>query len=338
MPLDPARQGEFGFIRALARRAGRAGRRWPLGIGDDAAILAPRSGYELAVTLDALHEDVHFRLATTDARSLGHKALVVNLSDLAAMGARPLGFVLGLGLPPELEPRVLEGFAGGLLAAARASSCPLVGGDTTRAARLAIAITAIGEVPRGCALRRSGARPGDHLFVTGTLGAAALGLRELECAAPLSGLSARAVARQRRPRARLREGTRLRESGLASAAIDVSDGLVQDLGHLLERSGVGAELWLERLPTERGFARVCATRGLDPTLLAASGGEDYELLFCASRAPSAAALAKKLGCRVTEIGRITRARRLVTLREGEPVELSASGFDHFKTVAARSEK
>ncbi len=338
MALDPTRLGEFGFIRALARRAGRPGSPWRIGIGDDAALLRPRAGHELVATLDALHEHVHFRLSTTEARSLGHKALAVNLSDLAAMGARPLGFLLALGLPRRADPAAVDGFVRGLLAEARAAGCPLVGGDTTRARDWSIAIQALGEVPTGRALLRSGARPGDRVFVTGTLGASALGLRELERGARLAGLAARCAARHRRPRARLREGMRLRGSGLASAAIDVSDGLVQDLSHVLEQSGVGAELWLERLPAEPGFARACAASGADPTLLAASGGEDYELLFCTREGINAPRLARRLGCRVTEIGRITRRRALITLRDGERLTLSTSGFDHFKALPAWSDK
>src|SRR5215813_2816296 len=163
--------GEFGLIEAIKRRAARTrSRAWRVGIGDDAAVLTPKRGEEIVVTADALVEDVHFRWKTADPRSLGHKALAVNLSDVGAMGARPLGFLLTLALPADAEPARLDGFFDGLLKLARASRCPLVGGDVVRSPVWSLGITALGAVARGRALLRSGARPGDRLFVTGELG------------------------------------------------------------------------------------------------------------------------------------------------------------------------
>ena len=329
--LDLRAVGEFGLIEALRRRA-RASPRWRVGIGDDAAVLRPRAGRELVLTCDALIEDVHFRWRSTSAPALARKALMVNLSDLSAMGAAPLGFLLALGLPARTRSERLDGFVTALLRAAADADCPLVGGDTVCAPVWTIAVTAVGELPRGRALRRGGARPGQRILVTGELGAAALGLALLERGRG-GGRAARPfVRRQLAPAPPWRAGVILRRAGLATAAIDVSDGLAQDLGHVLRASGVGADLELERLPLARGFARQCARHGLDPLQLALAGGEDYELLFCApARGPSAARLAARLGCRVTEIGRVRKGRGLALFRGGVRTSAPPEGFEHFKT-------
>ncbi len=343
--------GEFGLIEAIRTRAAAAARsargprnsrassEWRIAIGDDAAVLTPRRGEELVVTTDALVEDVHFRWRTTDPRSLGHKALAVNLSDVGAMGARPLGFLLTLGLPADVDGKRLDGFFAGLLALARASHCPLVGGDITRSKQLTASITALGAVARGRALLRSGARAGDRLFVTGELGGAAAGLRLLERGRVRSAAERALARRQIAPRPPFAVGARLVRLRLARAAIDVSDGLAQDLGHLAHESGVGARIELERLPLARGLTRAAAKLGVDPLELALAGGEDYELLFAApARAPSAAVLSRRLQCRVTEIGVVTAQHRLVFTRSGREVEPSARGFEHFKALRTGSEK
>jgi thiamine-monophosphate kinase len=337
--MNLAELGEFGLIEAIRRRARMSHSAWRVSIGDDAAVLTPPRGQELVLTTDAVVEGVHFRWRTTDPRSLGHKALAVNLSDVGAMGARPLGFLLTLALPRGIDGSRLDGFFAGLFALARASHCPLVGGDITRARDFAATITAIGAVPRGRALLRSGARPGDRLFVTGSLGGAAAGLALLE-RGRVTSASERALARRQiAPRPPFSVGGRLVRLRLAHAAIDVSDGLAQDLGHVLDESGVGARLELERLPLAPGLTRAAARLGLDPLSLALSGGEDYELLFAAPpRAPSAAVLGRRLQCRVTEIGVVTRQHRLVLLRAGRPVERKLSGFQHFKGHSRGSEK
>ena len=313
--------GEFGLIEAIRRRAGRSHPQWRVAIGDDAAVLTPRAGEELVLTTDAVVEDVHFRWRTSDPRSVGHKALAVNLSDVGAMGARPVGFLLTLGLSVHVTGAQLDGFFDGLLALARASHCPLVGGDVTRAREFVANITAIGAVPRGRALLRSGARPGDRVFVTGALGGAAAGLRR----------SAGAALRRRQnaPRPPWWAGERLVRLGVARAAIDVSDGLAQDLGHVLRASRVGARIEAERLPVARGAT-------LEDAL---AGGEDYELLFTAVKsAPGAAVLARRLGCRVSEIGLITARPGLVITRSGRPVQMGTRGFQHFKASPKGSEK
>jgi thiamine-monophosphate kinase len=340
--VNPRELGEFGLIDAIRRRAAaRDGShsQWRVAIGDDAAVLTPKSGEELVFTTDAVVENVHFRWRTTDARSLGHKALAVNLSDVGAMGARPLGFLLTLGLPRNVDGKRLDEFFSGLLALARASHCPLVGGDITRSRELVVSVTAVGAVTRGRALLRSGARAGDRLFVTGQLGGAAAGLALLEGPGVRSAAERALARRQIAPRPPFGVGARLVRLRLSRAAIDVSDGLAQDLGHLLRESRVGARVELERLPLARGLARAAARLGVDPVELALAGGEDYELLFTAPRrAPSAAVLSRRLQCRVTEIGVVTRQHRLVLTRSGRAVELRARGFEHFKAPPRASEK
>ncbi len=337
--IDLEALGELGLIDALRRRAGEPGGAWVRAIGDDAAVLRPRPGTDLIWTVDALVEDVHFRWQTTDARSLGHKALLVNLSDLNAMGARPLGFLLTLALPGDSDPERVDGFLRGLLAEARSSSCPLVGGDTVSAPIWSLSVSALGAVPRGRALRRGGARPGDRIMVTGTLGGAALGLELLEAGRATRAEARRYARRHLRPRPPLGAGPLLARAGLATAAVDLSDGLARDLSHVLRESGVGAEIWLESLPLPRGFRGLCGELGLDAESLALAGGEDYELLFTVpARAPQASVLAKRLGCRLTEVGFVGRGRDLRFSRRGEQVRGEFSSYEHFKTRGKRSEQ
>lgn len=339
MRLDLA-AGEFGLIGAIRRAArGAGGAGWRVGIGDDAAILRAPAGRELVATVDALIEDVHFRWSTTDARSLGHKTLAVNLSDLGAMGARPAGCLLVLGVPRgERGPR-LAGFFGGLLGLARASRCPLVGGDTVSAPVWTLSLTALGTVARGRALLRSGARPGDRIFVTGALGAAALGLALLEAGRGARAASRAFARRQLAPDPPWRLGAALAARRDVTAAIDVSDGLLQDLGHVARESGVAAEVELERVPRARGLDAGARALGLDPDRLVLAGGEDYELLFCARpSAPSAAALSRRYGVRVSEIGSVRRGRGVRLLARGIPQQIPGHGWDHFKPVSVGAEK
>ena len=309
--------GEFKLIERIARAAARAGagRSVVLGIGDDAALLRARAGEDFVVTTDAFVEDVHFRWRSEAPRSVGRRALVANLSDLAAMGARPLGFTFALAAPGTLPVRRLDGVLAGLLHEGRAHGCPLVGGNVTRARETSLSITALGAVARGRALRRDAARAGDRLFVTGTLGGAALAVARAE----------RGRGRQRRVATpRLAAGRALARVAAVGACIDVSDGLAADLAHLL-RDRLRAELDPSRLPRPRGFDAACAREGLDPEALLLGGGEDYELLFSLRPAgPGQAALARRLGVAVTEIGRLRgRARG----RSGRGVE--PTGWRHF---------
>ena len=294
--------GEFALIERIERAARRAGGRAAagvrIGIGDDAAVLRARPGEEFVLTTDALVENVHFRWRTQSPRTLGRRALVANLSDLAAMGARPLGVTLALAAPGGLPVRVLDELLAGLLREARTHRCPLVGGNLSAARETSLTLAAAGAVERGRALTRRGARPGDRIFVTGTLGAAALELARAE----------RGLGRVRRvAEPRLRAGRALVRLPGVGACIDVSDGLEADLAHLLGR-GLGAELETGRVPRPARFAAACARLGLDPERLALGGGEDYELLFTLRPSgPSAAVLERRLGVRTTQIGRVVRA-------------------------------
>ncbi len=301
-----------------------------LGGGDDCALLVPTPGMQLAVSTDLLVEGRHF-LSTVAPERLGHKALAVNLSDLAACGAAPLAFTLSLSLP-RAEAAFLAPFARGLLALAEQQGIELVGGDTT-AGPLTVGITVIGQVPPGQALLRSGARAGDELWVSGCLGDARLALEVFRGRVDLAGEAFAAVrVAMEQPQPRVALGQALR--GVASAAIDLSDGLLGDLAHVLRRSGVGATLWLDALP--RSAALAAQPDAVQRECLLA-GGDDYELLFCAPAAQAdqvrAAGLAS--GTPVTRIGRIEPAAdglRVFSEAHGrEPLDLSGlSGFDHFK--------
>ena len=306
--------GELGLIariERLAREQPRS-RSVVLGIGDDAALLRARAGEDVVVTTDALVEGVHFRLDQETARVAGRRALAANLSDLAAMGARPLGFVLALAAPPSASLAAVLGIVRGMLDLGRRFACPLVGGNVTRARELSLSICAVGAVARGRALRRDRARPGDRIFVTGTLGGAAL---------------ERARGRVRRtPEPRLGAGRALARLRGVGACIDVSDGLTSDLAHVCRASGVRARIDSARVPTPRGFAAACARARRDPLALALAGGEDYELLF--TLRPGAAgerALARRLGVPVAEIG-VTEAG--LPGIAGLPPGIGA-GFRHF---------
>jgi thiamine-monophosphate kinase len=314
--------GEFDLI---ARYFTRPVRRSPLGVGDDCALLQPQPGMQLAVSTDLLLEGRHF-LPTVEPRRLGHKALAVNLSDLAACGARPLAFTLALALP-RIDEAWLAAFAEGMFALADAHDCELVGGDTTRGP-LAINITVFGEVPEGAALLRSGAQAGDDLWVSGTLGDARLALEALlgTVSLPQAVLEAARV-RLETPQPRVALGLALR--GIATAAIDLSDGLLGDLGHVLDRSGVGATLEAARVLPLLATREVEASRALQLVL---AGGDDYELAFTASpaRRTEVEAAARRAATPVTRIGRIDAEPGLRVLdAQGQPIARNFAGFDHF---------
>ena len=315
---------EFELIRKYFERSprevrpgDRRARRVALGIGDDAALLRPSAGMELAVSTDLLLEGTHFR-AGADARKLGHKALAVNLSDMAAMGAAPRWATLALALPAANEAWLGE-FASGFFALAGRFGVDLIGGDTTRGP-LSVCVTILGEVPAGLALFRAGARPGDDIWVSGELGSAALALAWPGNAATAQRLD--------EPEPRVELGERLR--GLASAAIDVSDGFAQDLGHILERSGVGAIVEYASLPRAVEVREV-ADRNLQARLVLC-GGDDYELAFTAPQASRGelAALAAELKLPLTRVGSIQggEARLQVLDDQGRPMPVGR-GYEHF---------
>lgn len=320
--------GEFDLIRRFFQRPVQ---RSPLGVGDDCALLAPRAGMQLAISSDMLVQGRHF-LPNVHPRLLGHKALAVNLSDLAACGAQPLAFTLALALP-RADAAWCEAFSAGLLALADAHHCELVGGDTTQGP-LNICITVIGEVPSGQAILRSGAQVGDDLWVSGTLGDARLALDALQRQHMLPApVLAQARQRLEAPTPRVALGQALR--GIATSAIDISDGLLGDLGHILQASGVGAsvDVGTTRQLLHAGhhpLMSAMAISRLDACTLA--GGDDYELCFTAPPEQRAAveAAARATDTPVTRIGSIEAQHGLRVLGpDGRPLTQRWPGFDHF---------
>ena len=311
--------GEFDLIaRIRARVATRAD--VVLGIGDDAALLAPPPGRQLVVTADTLNDGVHFPRGTSPA-DVGWKALAVNLSDLASMGAEPAWCTLSLSLP-QSDPAWIEGFLDGFLDLAGQHDIALVGGDTTRGP-LSIAVTAMGLVEPGRALRRDGARVGDEVWVTGTLGDAAGGLALLD-REPVPALRARLD----RPTPRVAAGRAL--AGIATACVDVSDGLLADLGHVCARSHVAAHLDVDALPASAALRE--AFGEADRIALQASGGDDYELCFTAPADAGADidAVSAQLGLRFTRIGRIVAGEGVHPVdAKSQPWSSPRRGYDHF---------
>jgi thiamine-monophosphate kinase len=329
--------GELVLLRLIrARTAKRSASGLRLGIGDDCALLRPRPGEELAVTTDLSIAGRHFRLDWHPPEVVGHRTLARGLSDLAAMGARPVAAFLSLGLPRELTHAAgrrrawVERFFDGLLALAEAYKTPLAGGDLAESPVAVADIVLVGAVQRGRALLRSGARPGDLLYVTGNLGGAAAGLDGLgkfsatakNPAAPsISKKMQKLLAAHLSPQPRIAQGLWLQRRGLATGALDLSDGLSTDLGHLCEESGVAAEVDAAALP-------VHSTATLAQAL---HGGEDYELLFAA---PPTARLPRTVaGVPVTRIGRMIRPRRggppVMLMTDQGPQPLEPHGWEHF---------
>lgn len=320
------------YFKSLSERAG--GLRCDLGIGDDAALVTVPHGKQLVITTDTLIEGVHFPRDTFPA-DIGYKALAVNLSDLAAMGAKPAWYTLNLSLPA-FSTAWLESFCGGLEQMMRQQPITLIGGDTTRGA-LSITIQAMGLVDSGCALRRCGAQPGDDIYVSGRIGEAGVGLRAVQQKLAIDGQALQAaVNRLNRPQPRNALGEAL--TSLASACIDVSDGLMADLNHLLNRSGAGADVDLDKVPlaealsTGTVLARLALT---DPSpqgvrRFAVSAGDDYELCFTATPARRAQIeqAAQQAGVSVTRFGSVTRAPGIFDSACGGEM-LMPLGYSHF---------
>jgi len=327
--------GEFDLI---ARYFKRPTQRAVLGVGDDCALLAPTPGMHMATSSDMLVEGRHF-LSTADPARLGHKALAVNLSDLAACGAEPTAFTLALSLP-RIEEVWLEGFSTGLLQLANEYGCELVGGDTTQGP-LNICITVFGEVPPGDALLRQNAQVGDDIYISGTVGDARLALEVFRGTQSLDAKAFEAVrARMEIPTPRIALGMALR--AIANAAIDVSDGLLGDLGHILQRSQVGAQIDTAWLQHSNSFGEDAHAAGISPVLaqlpwnkridFALAGGDDYELCFTAPvhQREMVHAAAWESNTPITRIGRITETQGLVVLDpEGQPITRRFASFDHF---------
>jgi thiamine-monophosphate kinase len=329
MTVEFAMLSEFDLIKQYFQRPRPAYATSVLGIGDDCALLPPTHGRQMAVSSDMLVEGRHF-FAGADARMLGHKSLAVNLSDLAAMGARPTAFTLALALP-EANRDWLAPFSEGLFALADAHGCELIGGDTTKGP-LTICITIFGDLAPGQALRRDAAQVGDDVWISGTLGDArlALGAYWKEQTLTPEALAA-AAPRMHMPTPRVALGRLLAENGLAHAALDISDGLIGDLGHILAASHVGATLDADALPA--GPVLATQDRALRRRFTAA-GGDDYELCFTAPAHQRDAILAAGASCgtAVTRVGTIDALPGLRWIDSGgTPLELGLRGWDHFTT-------
>ncbi|MDH3664063.1 MAG: thiamine-phosphate kinase [Alphaproteobacteria bacterium] len=324
-PDFAAGEGEFAFI-ARHLRPLAAGHPGALELTDDAALVEPTAGMQLVLAKDALVEGVHF-LAHDAADHIAQKALRVNLSDMAAMGATPRGYLLALMRPQRLPPEWLGRFSHGLGLDQASFGITLLGGDTVvTPGPLTLSVTMMGEAPRGQVLRRDGARAGDDIYVSGTLGSAALGLLVLQgrLSPPMSA-SDFLIRRYRLPEPRIGLGEALR--GVAHAAIDISDGLLSDLGHVLEASGRGAEIHTHRIPLSQAAA---PHRGALEAALA--GGDDYELLFSAhpEQRPAIQAIGQQLSLSLTVIGQITDGADLEILdAKGRPYPIDDAGWRHF---------
>jgi thiamine-monophosphate kinase len=301
-----------------------AGRSVVTGIGDDCAVLRIPPGHELLVTTDFTIERVHFRRDWHPPELVGWRCLTRGLSDIAAMGGEPRAAFLSLALSGEVPQKWVDRFVKGLLALAREFDLPLAGGDTAQAASgIQADIVVVGSVPKGKAVLRSGAKAGEHIYVTGELGGSAAALAQRAKLQSAGAAYRRRLSRQARPQARVGVGQWLRRRGVASAMIDLSDGLSTDLGHICEESGVGAEILAEAIPRSRAGA------GRKPVALefALDGGDDYELLFTSARAVPA----KVAGVRITCIGRTTRSGGMRLIGpDGKSHPLRPGGWEHFK--------
>src|SRR6185369_13903823 len=332
-------RSEFDFINALRQRV--SSQSTVTGIGDDAAVFRSSANKDTVVSTDLLVEDIDFRRTTTPPYLLGHKALAVSLSDLAAMGSRPLWALLSIGVPEDVwQTDFVDRMYDGWLDLANRYGVQLIGGDTSRAhEHIVIDSIAIGECTAGMAVKRTGAQPGDQIFVTGSLGAAAAGLRLIERGAHLAEQNLgdedsqkldHVLLRQLRPEPRVGWGMVLGEERLATAMIDLSDGLSSDINHLCAASAVGALIDASLLPIDERVVELCGRRALDPLQLALHGGEDYELLFTV-KPEHAARLPRRVdGVELKRIGEVMSANYGVKISEGSRIwDLKPGGWKHF---------
>ncbi|MGE5817790.1 MAG: thiamine-phosphate kinase [Deltaproteobacteria bacterium] len=323
--------GEFALIERI-RRATPSGRGGVLlGIGDDAAWVKMRSR-SILITSDLLIQDVHFKLKWTSLFALGHKALAVNLSDIAAMGGKPAYLILALGIPADFTSNQISEFYRGINSLCSKTGVVLVGGDTNVARSLIISVCVIGHAIY-TPIRRSGAQGGNDIYVTGTLGDSSLGLKLLQYGSVRSnrGFAAYLVSRHRQPTPRIVVGELIARERLATAMIDISDGLLQDLGHICSASGLGAEIWRDQLPLSPAYRAIA---GKDGERHALSGGEDYELLFCARRRDRTRLenLSKRAKVPMTRIGRCLAAKEGISVLDGsgKAISIPVKGYDHFR--------
>jgi thiamine-monophosphate kinase len=329
-----SRLGEFGLIKRV-RRAMPTSRDVAIGIGDDAACVKAKTD-SFFVTADLLLEDVHFDLNWTSLSDLGYKTLAVNLSDIAAMGGVPAYLTLSLGIPRHFTSQELDRFYQGIKSLAVEHNVAVVGGDTSVADKLLVSACLIGHAPYR-PIRRSGAKPRNDIYVTGTLGDSALGLQLLKTRMRRKKGARYLLNRHHKPTPRLAVGALLARKGLATAMIDVSDGLLQDLGHICGASLVGARIWEEALPLSRAYRALAGNEG---TRYALTGGEDYELLFCARQSDRQRIdqLQHQVKVPLTRIGVCVPAKQGICCvdRSGKPISLPAMGHDHFKSKISDS--
>jgi len=334
-------RSEFDFINTLHQRVASSSESIVAGIGDDAAVFRSSSGKETVVSTDLLVEDIDFRRTTTPPYLLGHKALAVSLSDIAAMGARPLWSLISIGVPEDVwQTDFVDRLYDGWLDLANRYGVQLIGGDTSRTnEHIVIDSIVIGECSAGKAVKRTGASPGDQIFVTGSLGAAAAGLRLIERGAHLAEQNLadedsqkldHVLLRQLRPEPRVGWGLVLGEERLATGMIDLSDGLSSDINHLCAAGNVGALIDASLLPIDERVVELCGRRALDPLQLALHGGEDFELLFTV-KPENVARLPRRVdGVEIKRIGTIQSASEGVMISEGSRSwELAPGGWKHF---------
>jgi thiamine-monophosphate kinase len=321
------------IVKALAPKGGP----WlALGAGDDAALLTPRPGYETILTCDWFLEGTHFLPGKHPPDSVGWKCLARAISDIAAMGGKPRCFLLSLALPANSTlkgkgwgSRWLDDFLGGLRRAAKGFECVLAGGDTTHRREILINVTVVGEVLAGRAIRRSGAKAGDRIFVSGVFGEAELGLQKLRRSATVTSTNDRALRKHMYPEPRLALGQWLARRKLASSMMDVSDGLSSDLPRLCAASGVGARIEAAKIPSPIISPR--GSKRFDPLALALNGGDDYELLFTVSVNDAFRIPHSFQGTALTEIGEVTRGRRVeIVQQDGTMKRLLPRGWDPFR--------
>ena len=323
--------GEDALVKEIARHfLPNRGRKLRLGIGDDAALWKPKPGFVTVLTSDWFLEGSHFLREKHPPDSVGWKCLARAASDIAAIGGTPRCFLLNLALPGSATAKWLKGFLGGLRRAAKSLDCMLAGGDTTRGVRTLISITVIGEIREGQEILRSGAHPGDRLYVSGTLGEAEHGLRLLRKSAGRANPQNASMRKHLYPEPRVELGLWLAEKRLATAMMDLSDGLSTDLPRLCTASGVGALVDPDRLPALLGMDWQSARQ------LALHGGDDYELLFSVPPARALLLPAKFRGLRLTKIGEITAGRGVRIIgKNGKPEKLAAAGWDPFRQTKPR---
>src|SRR5436190_8729046 len=352
-PSKPSRS-EFDFISSIRHRVARQDAKSAtvasllMGIGDDAAIIRETAGCNTLISTDLLIEDIDFHRDTTTATLLGHKSLAVSLSDIAAMGARPRWSLLSLGVPSDIwNSDFIDEFYEGFFALADRYDVRLIGGDLSRSVhKLVIDSIVLGQSIDGRAVSRGGARAGDQIFVTGTLGGAAAGLRLLERGArmhtkplgsehsePETQSLLNVILRHVRPEPRVGWGLVLGEEGFATAMIDISDGLSSDLHHICDESNVGAVIQAASIPIDPQVAEICGRRALDPLMLALHGGEDFELLFTVKPEKVSLLPRRVDNVTITHIGEITVNAEGVRLSEGSRTwPLEAGGWQHFKAT------